>query len=491
MSFKINDEVWQPQNTTEHANAIMEQINIYLQENNIKDSEGNVIQLSANFANALYLLCLASGSLFAENDEKLTSAINSFNIELCDDQQIEHLLPITAIERNQGSYSTLLLTCKANADGDCFIPAGTKAPYQQYNFITKSDCLISAGETAEIETVCDTLGAITVLTNEISKFDISISNLESVTNLESSVPGSASETTNELRQRILLGDTVKYSLDGCRSSLEGLTGVSYARIYFNYNTTESIELIGGVELKPRHAYIVVHGESENLAETYSDYMSAPTQNAPNSDGTKSTVILLCKASTVGNCTIPKGTTLTINGAIFSTDKTLELFRDETSEVQATCLTVGENEIKALEITKFDVEIENLESVTNPKKANAGTPKTSREQDFITNSGQIIPIFYDIALEKQVHIKVVLTEDAEIGTQIENQIKVDLIKSSASWEIGQAVTSLLCGKPFLNCTYTKIAYILVSEDGEEWSNIINTGCNVIARIKDFNIEVEQL
>lgn len=491
MSFKIDNEVWQPKSTTEHANAIMEQINIYLQENDVKDNNGNIVQLSANFANALYLLCLASGSRFAKNDEKLTSAINSFNIELCDDQQIEHLLPITAIERNQGSYSTLLLTCKAKDDGACFIPAGTKAPFQNYNFITKNDCLISAGETAEIETVCDTLGAITVLSNEVQSFEFSIANLESVKNLESSVPGSSAETTNELRQRILLGDTVKYSLDGCRSALEGLTGVSYARVYFNYNTTESIDLIGGVELKPRHAYIVVHGESEDLAKTYSEYMSAPTQNAPNSDGTKSTVILSCKATTVGNCTIPQGTTVTINGATFATDKTLQLFRDETSEVQATCLTVGNNEIKAREVTKFDIEIENLESVTNPQKAKAGTPKTSREQGFVTESEQVIPILYDIALEKQVHIKVVLTEDAEIGTQIENQIKVDLITSSASWEIGQAVTSLLCGKPFLNCTYTKIAYILVSENGEDWVNIINTSCNVIARIKDTNIEVAQL
>lgn len=491
MSFEIDNKLWKPQTTTEHANKIMEQINVYLQQNEVKDSNGNIVQLTANFANALYLLCLSSGSRIAENDEKLNRAINSFNIELCDDQQIEHLLPIAAIERNQGSYSTLLLTCKASEDGECFIPKGSKAPFGNCYFITQSDCLISAGETANILTVCDTLGAITVLTNEVQSFENSIANLDFVKNEESSVPGSAAESTNELRQRILLGDTIKYSLDGCKSALESLTGINYAKIYFNYNTKDSIKLVGDVELKARHAYIVVYGENENLAKTYAEYMSAPTQNAPNSQGTKSTVILECKASTVGNCTIPEGTTLTVNGFTFATDKTLELYRDEVGEVQATCLTIGENEVEAGEIENFDEEIENLEYVTNPKSAIPGTPKTAQVQDYVTESGQLFPIYYDKVLEKQVHIKVCLTEDSEINVQIENQIKVDLIQSSATWGIGQAVTSLLCGKPFLNCTYAKIAYILVSEDGEEWSNLIKTSCNVLPRLKDINIEVEQL
>ena len=107
MAFEIDGETWQPQTAVEHADHIIDEINRLLQENNIQDASGNVIQLNKNFSNALYLLTLGDGQRFADNDAKLSKAINSFNIELCDDAQIENLLPIAAITRNPGSYSKL------------------------------------------------------------------------------------------------------------------------------------------------------------------------------------------------------------------------------------------------------------------------------------------------------------------------------------------------------------------------------------------------
>ena len=171
MSFEINGNTWTPQSAQEHALSIMERVNALLQEHNVTDEQGNVIQLQANFANALYLLSLGDGDRMAANDEKLSAAINSFNVELCDDAQIENLLPIAAMGRNTGSYSTLLLTATASEDGDCLIPAGTKAPYNDVNFVVTADTLIEAGTYAKVPTRCDTVGAITVLTGEITSFD--------------------------------------------------------------------------------------------------------------------------------------------------------------------------------------------------------------------------------------------------------------------------------------------------------------------------------
>ena len=59
MSIEINGETWKPQTINEHAVAWMEGINTLLEENNVKDSSGNIIKLSQNFANALYLQVLA------------------------------------------------------------------------------------------------------------------------------------------------------------------------------------------------------------------------------------------------------------------------------------------------------------------------------------------------------------------------------------------------------------------------------------------------
>lgn len=401
MSFVYNGQTWQPQTATEHADNIIDRINQLLQENNIKDENGNIAQLKVNYGNAFYLLALGDGDRFAQNDEKLTRAKNSFNIELCDDQQIENLLPIAAMTRNPGSYSTLILTVTASENNGCVIPAGTRAPFENVNFVVQEEVVLTAGATQNILTVCDTLGPVAVLTGEVSEFETTIANLASVTNPQSSIPGTSPESTNELRQRLIKGDTIKYSLDGVKNALEELTGVTYARVYFNYNNTATIELPGGVEVQPRTAYIVIHGDSPDIAKVYSEYMNAPTQNAP------------------------------------------------------------------------------------------GATTTAKEQNYVTNSGQAIPIKYDAAAEKNIYVKVMLKADAEAGTQVDNQVKRDLILSSAAWQIGEEITSLLTSVPFANVNYTDVAYTLVSEDGEEWTNKIDIDCNVIPRVTDATVIIDQL
>lgn len=492
MSFEINGNTWTPQSAQEHALSIMERVNALLQEHNVTDEQGNVIQLQANFANALYLLSLGDGDRMASNDEKLSAAINSFNIELCDDAQIENLLPIAAMGRNTGSYSTLLLTATASADGDCLIPAGTKAPYNDVNFVVTADTLIEAGTYAKVPTRCDTVGAITVLTGEITSFDTSIANLESVVNEESSVPGTNPETVSELRQRLIKGDTIRYSTDGCKNALEELTGVTYARVYFNPSPTANLTLDGGVVISPRHAYIVIYGESDKIAETYTRYMSAETQNSPIAAGTPSTVEVVCTAEEGSTaCTIPQGTSATYNGKTFEASEQTVIQAGESETITLTCTENGPNEVPARAITAFDQVIANLESVTNIDPAIPGTDDPKREQTYVSASGQTMTVKYDEAPEKKVYVKIILEDPNQLTNQIINQLKRDMIVSSASWGIGASVTSLLAGKPFNNITYADVAYVQVSDDGETWSNITQVGCNVVPRVYDSTIKVEAL
>ena len=401
MSFKIDDEEWEPQTAEEHSSNIMQTVNSLLEQNGIKDDSGNIVSLKQNYGNAFYLLCLAIANRIADNDAKLSKAINSFNVSLCDDTQIENLLPIAAVTRNPGSYSTLVLSATASINGSCTIPAGTKAPFEDVNFVVKTDVLIEAGKTQNIETVCDTVGPITVLTGEINAFSEQIVNLEKVTNGVSSIPGTSPETTNSLRKRIVQGNTIKYTLDGCKSALEELTGINYAKVFFNYNTDEAIILQGNISLAPRHAYIVIDGSSDKLAETYSEYMNAPTQNGSSS------------------------------------------------------------------------------------------PEYAKSQNYVTGSGQEIPIKYDLATEQYIYAKIWLEENADEGTQVDNQLKRDLITASASWGIGTDVNAKLIVKPFVDINYTNVAYCEVSLDGNTWSNHIEIGANVIPRIKDENILVEMI
>lgn len=490
MSFEIDGRTWAPQSSGEHANEIMNRVNAILQAENVTDSDGNIIQLKASYGNALWLLALGDGNRLALNDEKLERAINSFNIELCDDAQIENLLPIAAVTRGRGSYSRLVLTVTASADGDCTVPAGTKAPFGSVNFVTKYDAVVAAGDSQDIEAVCDTPGAIVVLTGEVTGFDVSIANLESVENQQSSIPGTNPETVAELRQRIIKGDTIKYSVDGLKAALENLTGVTYARVYFNYSLEDNMTLPGGTQLAPRHAYIVVYGTNEAIAETYAQYMSAETQNGSKS-GTKATVTVTVKATNDGQCTIPQGTVATWDGVKFATDEAVILSENEEKTVAMTCEVVGVNEVPEGGITAFDEEITNLDSVYNYAAGTPGTDDPRKSQNYITDSGQELEIYFDEASEQNVFVKIVLKEGAPADDEQVSQLKRDLIASSASWGIGEQVTQLLTSAPFSNITYTQVAYTQVSLDGSTWGNVAAAASDCIPRVADATITVESL
>lgn len=491
MGFLINGVQWEPETTGDHATSWMEGINALLEENNITDSDGNIIKLSQNFANALYLQVLAGANRLAVNDEKLQAGLNSLNVELCDEQQVENLLPIAAITRNPGSYSTLTLTVTASEDGSCTIPAGTRAPYGDVNFVVQTTAVVQAGTTQNIATVCDTIGAIAVLAGEITAFENQIPNLERVRNETSSIPGNNAETTASLRQRIIKGQTIPYSLDGVKLALEELTGVNHARVFFNYNTSGTITLSGGVVLQPRTAYIVINGDSDDIAETYARYMNAPTQNDPNGSttGSYTTVNVLVTAG-AASATVPANTTFVYDGMTFANASDVTIAAEGTETILFTAVDVGRIVIPSGAVTAFSETIANVVNITN-QASTPGENKTCYEQNYTTSSGQIIPIKYDKAADETVYVKVVIAEGAETGTQIENQIKRDLIAASASWVIGENVTSLLTSKPFINCTYTEIAYTQVSSDGQTWTNLITTSVNSIPRISDDTIIVEEI
>lgn len=491
MGFKIDDTEWLPQTTQEHATAWMEEINALLEANNVTDENGNIVKLSQNFASALYLQVLAGASRLEKNDEKLNAGINSLNVEACDDQQIENLLPIAAITRNTGSYSTLTLTVTADAENVCVIPAGTKAPFKNVNFIVQTEIILQPGTTQNIATVCDTIGAIVVLKGEITAFETQIPNLAGVVNNVSSVPGNNAETTASLRQRIIKGNTIPYSLDGVKIALEVLTGVNHARVFFNYNTSGILTLAGGIELQPRTAYVVINGESDSIAETYAKYMNAPTQNAPGASDTGSytTVEILVTAGS-GNATVPKNTSFLYDGMTFKSDSEKIVSAGSTASVSFTAVDVGPVTIPAGAVTAFDTNIENAVNITN-KASVPGIAKTAYSQNYISGSGQTIPIKYDKAENEIVFVKVFIAKTGESGSQVENQIKRDLIAASASWIIGQNITSLLTSAPFADCTYTDVAYTQVSRDGETWVNLIETSVNAIPRISDDTITVETL
>ena len=164
---------------------------------------------------------------------------------------------------------------------------------------------------------------------------------------------------------------------------------------------------------------------------------------------------------------------------------------ETATVGFTATEVGAVTIPSGTIHGFTQAIDGLTYITNAQSVE-GIPKTAYTQDYITASGQSIPIYYDKADSQQVFVRVVLEKGENNDTeQIRNQIKRDLIASSANWVIGESVTSLITSAPFSNCVYAKIAYTQVSTDGTNWSSRVATSANVIPHVSDSTIIIESV
>jgi hypothetical protein len=234
----------------------------------------------------------------------------------------------------------------------------------------------------------------------------------------------------------------------------------------------------------------VLGSSDQIADTYAEYMNAPTQNDPNAEGTYSTVNITIKAEG-GDATLPDTTTATYDGHTFKINAATTVPQDELVAVPFTCTEWGPYEVPALGIEALDQTITNVASAQNLTPAVPGTGDPKHSQDWITASGQAINIKYDDAKKQNIYVKVFLEKDAEVGDHIDNQIKKDLIYASANWEIGDTVTQLLTSAPFVDCTYTKVAYTKVSDDGVTWVDSLEMGCNTLPSVADGTITVVQL
>ena len=170
----------------------------------------------------------------------------------------------------------------------------------------------------------------------------------------------------------------------------------------------------------------------------------------------------------------------------------EIAANTTEDITFTADDVGPVVIPAGTITEFDSVISGVTLIENAAST-PGLPKSAYTQNYTTASGQTIPIKYDTSINQTVFVKICYTpnSESETGDEIQNQLKKDLIKSSASWQIGENITSLLTSVPFDNCNYTTVAYTQVSTDGVTWGNIIQVAANAIPRVSDDTISVEPI
>jgi len=267
--FDVSGSTWVPQSTYQHALSMLTAINGFLSPLGIT--------LKASMVNVIWWVCLGLGALAAAYDQNLALAEASLDPTQCADAQIPNLMIIAGISPIPGSYSTLEVQFTGDATGQT-VPAGThvKILNQTELFVTDEDVVVPALGTATVSATSDTIGAILVLSGQVSGTVETLSHITNVTNLSAAIAGSDPETVTHQRTRLVNGQTLTNTVNGLATQLRSLSGIQYANVYFNPSPSAPLSLPGGISLPARTMYMVVMGASDKIAETYAALTLCPT-----------------------------------------------------------------------------------------------------------------------------------------------------------------------------------------------------------------------
>lgn len=267
---------------TENAFALLDYVNQFMIDNDVKNKKGEVVQFKISLASPIWLLMLGIGFLATVCQKIMYATAQAFNIADCSNQQVLNLARIARLSRKEGSYTTVNCTVTASSDGVCSITTDLEAKVtyegEEYTFHPIYALDIPAGTAGDIILICDVTGPVYFEIGAIEHFTTDPENME---NLSSSAPqpGSGLESITSLRTRLMTNEAIS-PLSGANQGLNALDGVTKAVVLFNPNYDSSM-VLGGKTVPPKRAIVFVQGYSEKIAQEYLKYMAAETYN----DGT--------------------------------------------------------------------------------------------------------------------------------------------------------------------------------------------------------------
>lgn len=275
-------------NAETNAQRVMDSINDYATENNITDDDGEVVQMTKNWANPLYMLMYGVGALFTYVQNLLVSAANSISLTSSSDRQLLNLADIAMMRRKTATKTTVIGTVYANLASDtavdCRITTDltctTVSGSTTVTFSPAYDVTVPIGGMATIVMIADVEGSFSIPANTLS-FDTEPTGFRAlVTN--ASIPGQVEETIAKLRQRMQTRSVSYTAQDAAAEEIGQLEGVTVASVYYNNSVVDS-ETVNGIVVPPRQALVFVQGYSPDIAKAFYTHMDCQVagENAPN------------------------------------------------------------------------------------------------------------------------------------------------------------------------------------------------------------------
>lgn len=272
----------------ENAQEMVEYINNYCNEHNIKNTKGEIVNIAVNTANPLYMICYGFGYLASILQKLLYSAGCSLSISRSSNRQLMNIAEIAGVHRKKSTKTTIPVVIISTPitqgnSSPCVITKDLEVSYrygeQVLTFSPAYEKTINPGESLSTVLICHQEGSFSIPERAITSFVENPEGFGSIIS-EASIPGQAEESYADLRARIQERGTVATQLDRAAAAITQLEGVTLCNIYFNYSNISSVT-VGGVEVQPRQALLFVQGYSDDIAKTFYNYLSCTTADSPN------------------------------------------------------------------------------------------------------------------------------------------------------------------------------------------------------------------
>lgn len=356
---------------TENAFALLDFINQFMVDNDVKDKNGNVVQFKISLASPIWLIIIGVGYIATVCQKIMYAVAQAFNIADCSEQQVLSLTKIARLSRKEGSYTTVICTATASNAGTCSITTDLVAEVtyegETYQFNPIYAVNIPAGTSAEVVLICTVTGPVYFETGAITGFTTEVPNLDTFVS-SAPQPGSGMESIASLRTRLMTNEAIS-PLTGATQGLNALDGITRAVVLYNPNY-DSDMVLAGKTVPPKRAIIFVQGYSDNIAREYYKHMAAQTYN----DGTahQQGVTLGNGQSFVANYYTPIAVDLYVKVSV-TTPLPLERIADITSAVQnlSNSREIGANYTQAYIIDALNANL-NFPEITGIQISTDGT-----------------------------------------------------------------------------------------------------------------------
>lgn len=267
----------------ENTQDMLAYVNKYCQDNDIRNSEGELVQIEDNYANPLYELLHGFGYMSSTIQKLLYNAACSLNLARASDRQLMNIAEIAHVQRKKATKTTIPVMIYSSLVTDpnaqpCVITTALSVTYviggTTLVFHPAYDATIPVGSSLYTLLICETIGSYSIPADAITSFDTNPEGFRTMVS-SASVPGQDEESIADLRLRIQERSISTTQLDRAADAISQLDGVSLCNIYFNYSNVNDV-IIGGITVPPRQALLFVQGFSNDIAKTFYNYLCCNT-----------------------------------------------------------------------------------------------------------------------------------------------------------------------------------------------------------------------